>query len=438
MKTIYAVLLTLIFLHCLLPLHAQPAPFIGVNAAPQASDAICPEPVFTGSFYTSGYPVGSLVGDFKLYDGSGDSLVLSQALSSGKPVLLISGSLTCPIFRNKLPVINQVVSAYAGLLDVYVIYTLEAHPTDTSVYFGYINITSQNQTDGILFPSPQNYGGRLALVDTLLQNYTLSAPVFIDGPCNPWWRNFGPAPNNAYVIRPNGTVALHHGWFDRSPRNIFCELDTFLGVTSGLCSSSGSGGSFTVNILNQTATGAPGTTLFAYADLINSDTLDCEIDIMKLQEQLPSGWETSFCADICYGIQDDSIRIVLPAGDTMHFSLDYFTTLLPDTGNVRLGFRNVNHPNNQFAFWTKGDTRTPVSTHPSEQSESLPLSQPNPFKDCLIIPGKAENHFKIWSLEGRELMSGIVSENNPICPEIPGGLYLLEVNNFRQRIFKLP
>lgn len=418
------------------PLNAQPTPFIGLNAKPSSMDAICKEPVFNGSFFTSGYSVGSIVSDFKLYGTTGDSLELSQALSNGKPVLLVSGSLTCPIFRNKMPVINQVVSTYAGLLDVYIVYTIEAHPTDTSVYFGYINITSQNQTDGILFSSPQTYGERSALVDTLLQRYMVSAPVYLDGPCNPWWKHFGPAPNNAYVIRPNGSVAIHQGWFDRSPRNIFCELDTFLGVNSGMCSTSGSGGNFTLDILNQIAVGTPGSTLYAYIDIINPSAQNCEIDIWKIQKQVPMGWESSFCADICYGIQDDSIRISLPAGDTMHFSLDYFTTSLPDTGNIRLGFRNVNNPNNQYAFWTKGDTRNPVTADVSDiQTPPVSIS-PNPFHDCFEISSYPGLPYFVWTLEGRKVASGVVSETGSVCPDVSEGFYILEINATPYRVMK--
>jgi len=166
---------------------------------------------------------------------------------------------------------------------------------------------------------------------------------------------------------------------------IFCELDTLLGVTSGLCNST-TGGSFTINIVNQTAMGALGSTLYAFVDVLNSGTNDCEIDIFKLQQQLPTGLVTSFCADICYSTQDDSIRILFPAGDTMHFSLDCFTTRLADTGNVRLGFRNVDQPNNQYVFWCIGDTGMPVNSLLS-LTNTLSLNvYPNPFSKRIFYP----------------------------------------------------
>jgi len=439
MKTkIYYVLLLLLSLIFVL-LKAQPAPFIGLNALPQMGDPICSEPVFTGSFFTSGYAVGATVSDFKLYKINGDSVTLSQVLGGGKPVLLVSGSLTCPVFRNKLADIQQVATAYAGLLEVFIVYTIEAHPTDTSVYYGYINTTSQNQTDGILFPSPLNYGQRVALADTLIQKYGVSVPVLIDGTCNEWWKHYGPAPNNAYVIRPNGTVAIHHGWFDRSPRNIFCELDTFLGVTSGLCNMGSTSGGFTLNILNQVSTGSPGSVLYNYIDIINNSTQDCEIDINKIQQMIPVGWKTAFCADICYSTQEDSIRILLLAGDTMHFSLDYFTGAIPDTGNIRLGFRNVNNPSNQFAFWTKGDTRT--STHAVDLAPTKDVVQvfPNPFNRCFSIPGKAFTPFSIWNSEGRQIQSGTTSEEGQICTEdITEGIYFLHIENIVKKVILNP
>src|SRR5688572_11352759 len=164
-------------------LRAQLLPSIGLNTIPPDTTALCKEPFYLGNFYSTGYQQGDTVPDFKLYDLNGDSLVLSEALSNGKPVLLIGGSLTCPVFRARVPAINQVVSTYSSGIDVYVIYTLEAHPTDTSVYFGYVNVTSQNISAGILFPQPQTYAERKELADTMSSFINLTAPVFIDGPC---------------------------------------------------------------------------------------------------------------------------------------------------------------------------------------------------------------------------------------------------------------
>src|SRR4051794_19849988 len=96
---------------------AQLLPSIGLTTQPANSATLCEPPYYTGSFYTSGYQVGDTVPDFKLYSLSGDSLILSQQLQLHKPVLLIAGSLTCPVFRSKVPIINQVMATYGASIN---------------------------------------------------------------------------------------------------------------------------------------------------------------------------------------------------------------------------------------------------------------------------------------------------------------------------------
>src|SRR5687768_9172822 len=95
---IYILLFVLSALCC----RSQLLPGIGLNSAPGDNAVICPEQFYLGNFYSSGYHKGDTVPDFKLYGLNGDSLALSQALAGGKPVLLIAGSLTCPVFRAKI------------------------------------------------------------------------------------------------------------------------------------------------------------------------------------------------------------------------------------------------------------------------------------------------------------------------------------------------
>src|SRR5688572_928433 len=220
--------IVVLVLMSVLKLDAQLLPFIGLNSIPSPTANVCKEPFYLGNFYSTGYQMGDTVPDFKLYALNGDSLILSQSLTSGKPVLLIAGSLTCPVFRAKVATINQVAVTYSTFVNVYIIYTIEAHPTDTSVYFGYVNVTSQNISGGILFKQPQNYGERKAMVDTMGSYFNLTAPVYLDAPCNNWWKKFGPAPNNSYLIGTNGVVLNKHGWFHKFPDNIYCDLDSIL------------------------------------------------------------------------------------------------------------------------------------------------------------------------------------------------------------------
>ncbi len=339
-----------------LQVKAQLGPSLTSPGAPQASDPICTIPLYLGSFYTTGPAVGSLSPDFTLHGLNGDSLHLAGLLAGGKPLLLVNGSLTCPVFRNKIPALEQMALAYAGLLEVAIVITVEAHPTDVSPYFGYVNITSQNQQEGILYPQPLSYGDRANLAQIAVNHSNITVPVYLDRPCQEWWNYFGPAPNNAYVFLPNGQIAIKHGWFHRTPDQMFCDLDSILNVSSGSCQANPSFGNFRAEPLNLQSSGNPGDVLFNYIDLIAGPQGDAQVLIMKIEEQYGPGWESAFCADICYSSVADSIVVTIPANDTMHFSLDFLSPANPGSSTVKLGFRNQNNSQNKYSFVLEAST----------------------------------------------------------------------------------
>ena len=83
---------------------------------------------------------------------------------------------------------------------------MEAHPTTPSPYSGAIWTTNSNVQSSILHPQPTTYGERKALIDTLLSLGTVNPTILVDGPCNEFLSNFGPAPNNAYLIDTTGVI----------------------------------------------------------------------------------------------------------------------------------------------------------------------------------------------------------------------------------------
>jgi len=417
-------LLTLIIFLSITKIIGQVKPSIGLNGLPADTTKICTIPWYLGSFYTSGYQQGDTVPDFKLYSLNGDSLVLSKELQGGKPVLLIAGSLTCPVFRNKVATINQVVSTYSSKIKVFIIYTAEAHPTDTSPYSGRINVTTANINAGILFPQPKTYGARKKLVDTMSKWVTVNAPIFIDGPCNKWWSNYGPAPNNSYLISPNGVVLNKHGWFHRAPDDIFCDLDSILSLNSGLCSSTSQPGSFSLSIVNSTVQGTPGSVLYDNAKIVNTSTFPVTVYIRKTQKVLPSTWQTAFCIDVCYGTNDDSVVVTIPPSTTQDFSLDFFTGATPDSGRVKVGFRNTKQQSNFYTQWFKATTVVAeVGINSSDVSEVFKVF-PNPFNDHVNIDTKSNSYsVKITDALGRIIIEGNTARIETL--DWPPGIYFL-------------
>ena len=408
-------------------------PSINSGVLPNDSDQICQVPNYSNiDFDTSGYDVGDTVNDFTLFDRNGNGYQLSSTLALGKPVLLITGSLTCPIFRNKLLTINTVFATYSADVNTAVIYVIEAHPTDTSPYSGTVNVTVQNMNQGILFPQPTTYLERKALVDTLLLNMPVSPPVYIDGPCNEWWNKFGPAPQNAYLIDTNGIVLLKHGSFDQFPQDIYCDIDSVLGITSGNCNPSIANGSFIFTPTAPNVYGSPGQTIYATGDLINNSSADVLIAVVKTQEIYASGWNSAFCLGVCFSTTVDSTTIRLSPNDTMHFSLDYFTSLTPDSSFVKVGFRNLGFPSNQFTQWFMGNTNA-VSVMESANEETFEI-YPNPCTSILNFKitnnSGHNNEYFIYNINGQiektTVQQKSQNEFSIDVSELKQGVYFIE------------
>lgn len=210
-------------------------PSIGITSLPPDAATICAIPTYTGSFTSSGYQAGDTIPHFLLYDKNGVAFDILTILQTGKPLLLIGGNYTCPAFRQKINKINSVAATYSNQINIFVVYGVEAHPKspDFSPYSGTLWVTGENQNEPVLYLQPTTYGGRKQLVNDMLANplYTLSVPVLIDGTCNAWWQNFGPAPNNAYLIKPNGVVFKKEAWFDKAPDNINTDITDLLNAT---------------------------------------------------------------------------------------------------------------------------------------------------------------------------------------------------------------
>jgi AhpC/TSA family len=208
------------------------------QSPPPVSATICPFAPYvdsTGLFLNTGYQVGTTVPDFSLFDKIGNQVTLSSFLGQGKPIVLISGSYTCPQFRNCITnMIPQLNFLYDTLIEKINIYTLEAHPELpwNSPYAYGPWVASVNVAAGISLPQQQTYGDRLRFIDTTLANCPTNTVILADDTCNTWLSTFGPGPNMCYVLSENGVVLGKYGlgWNERAAiRNL---LDQLLGLVT--------------------------------------------------------------------------------------------------------------------------------------------------------------------------------------------------------------
>jgi hypothetical protein len=401
-------------------------PHIGVQNLPSDESAICEIPWYLESFNSSGYSVGDTVNDFSLYTPYETKYTLSNLLET-KPVLLISSSYSCPVFRNKLDAINELNDSFGNDVHIIVVYTVEAHPqVDTSPYFGFVNPGSQNNNQGILYRQPTTYGERKAIVNEMLDEETIDVPILIDGPCNSWWTHFGPAPNNATLIDTDGTVYAKHAWFNKYPEDMSCELNQVLGRTSP-CNTDSIAGVFNFTMTSSdTIIGMVNSVITFDAEIDNISTSDVLVFVKRLQNNLPDDWEGSLCIDVCYATDVDSTTVLVPANTSQHFSFYFYTSSTENFGNVRVGFLNLNYGSNSFIQNLYGETKLVNSV---QNVEEEPMLYPNPLRgDMLTVNNLVNYTVRAFNAQGKE--EQLLFTGNAIdCSHLSNGVWFLKFHS---------
>ena len=427
----------------------QLLPSIGIGSLPNDTDSVCIiVPRSQGNPWTAVNP-GDTMADFTLYDISGNALTLSSVLNTGKRVLMISGSYTCPIFRNQMTELNAVAAQFGNDIACFVVYTVEAHPTG-SVMPSSGNVNPTNPP----YYQPNTYGERKAIIQDLLNgvngppsgNYIpvpVNVPIYIDGPCNEWWQYYN-APNNAYLIDTNGVLFAYHSWFSNSnppngqATNIWCDIDSLLGVSSGGCSQVTSlNGTFDFQLKStQTITtyGNPGDIIDIFGELINTSNDGVKVTIERVMNNLPSNsWESSMCVTFCLPASQDTTSAIVGANDTIDFSFHFFTDPLmagPDTARARVRFANANGSQQAIMQPYKGITY--ASTSAVNENYSEILIYPNPSNGNINIESdfKENSIIQITDLLGNTIKNIVVNkgENKIQIKNLPPAFYLVRIN----------
>ncbi|HHZ65986.1 MAG TPA: T9SS type A sorting domain-containing protein [Flavobacteriales bacterium] len=377
-------------------------PSIGVGALPNDADTVCGYPIPVNPDMTfDSYPfaAGDTIPNFTLYDLNGDSINMADLLGYGKPVVIVALNYTCPYVRNKVTIYNDIMVSYSNQVTIIGIYQLEAHPDDDySPNSGTFGNVSANVNQGIVVNQHATYAARKAAAQDLITNEGLNIPVYMDGPCNEWWTNFGPGPATGYIINANGTVFVKHGWFDKiaNGHDIYCDLDSLFGVT---CSGASPTGDFTMMLTtNDTVVGYPGTTIDVEADLINTSGADVLIEIERDQNNLSAGWESAICADICLNPQGTLYTFLLKDGETQHFWLHFYSDPSAEgQGSARMSFTNVNDFSNQYVVDMHAISEYAALSIREPEMNDLVNVFPNPFSTSVTIA--MQSNLNISSIE---------------------------------------
>jgi hypothetical protein len=152
---------------------------------------------------------GQAAWDFTLPTLDGEEVHLAGLLRT-KPVVLVSGSYSCPVYRRNGAKIDQLAQRLGDQVHVVVVYGPEAHPEhDNSPYRGDNWAMPDKFSDVDLatsFEERVDHARRIGRGPGVIE-----AVEPLD---NPFWCTYGTAPNAAYLIGMDGRFAAVHDWFD--------------------------------------------------------------------------------------------------------------------------------------------------------------------------------------------------------------------------------
>jgi len=129
--------------------------------------------------------------------------------------LLVTSSFTCPKSRSRYESLKALAERFREHLRVVLVYVIEAHPiVDVCPYKDVVEVTPENQRDGILFRQPTTMEERLSLARGFRDRLSITLPIVMDRMENRAWTAFGAAPHLALLVDSTGKVLVRQGWYD--------------------------------------------------------------------------------------------------------------------------------------------------------------------------------------------------------------------------------
>jgi hypothetical protein len=152
------------------------------EAAPREGD---PAPDFRAELLTAD---GVLSGDY-----------VSLADYRGRPLALLLGSYTCPIYRGQLVRFNEIYAELSERLAFLFIYISEAHPED-----GWqVGI---NHSQDVVYAQPAGCAERAAVAADCIAHHGITMPVAIDDMDDTIGRLYSAAPERLWLIGADGVI----------------------------------------------------------------------------------------------------------------------------------------------------------------------------------------------------------------------------------------
>jgi hypothetical protein len=203
-------------------------------------------------------------------------------------------------------------------------------------------------------------------------------------------------------------------------------------VMLGLACAQGNSQTFTFVTADTARSGLLGSEIVFDVTITNTSAITLTLGIARSVNQLPDGWESSMCLNVCYPSTTDSVFTTpafgsspLAPGESRPFSVHVYTTTTNGTGIVTIVARNTRDAND-VRVTTFHATSIPVSvTGDPVLPTATTLSQnyPNPFNPTTtfqITVGKTEwISLRVFDIMGKEVATLVEGVMQPGTHTIP-------------------
>ena len=147
---------------------------------------------------------GDVAPDFTLKSPDGSETYTLSKLIGKKPVVLVTGNVSCGPFRYAYPDVEAVYRRYKDQANFLLVYVREAHPEDG---WG----MESNTKDGVSLKQPLTFGERVKACDQFCRRLQPALPVAVDAMDDPVGTAYSGMPARMYVIDTHGKVAFQSG-----------------------------------------------------------------------------------------------------------------------------------------------------------------------------------------------------------------------------------
>lgn len=118
---------------------------------------------------------------------------LTQNTLGSRPILIVFGSMTCPVTESSGSVLNDLHRRYGDRVRFVFVNTREAHP-------------------GEHLSQPKSMDAKRRRAGELRSHHGFRFEVAVDGIEGDFHRAMSPKPNSAYLVRPDGVIAYRAHW----------------------------------------------------------------------------------------------------------------------------------------------------------------------------------------------------------------------------------